>query len=149
MSRGEFQLRKGLTQAVTRWALPMVILGIAFAVFSTRSLRTSRENEKRLQLVGPFEYQDTELKTVILAITTSARLPITVDICDDLAEERIRLSMHEALPLEDVLKSLGMQVGRPVTFYRGHHGELARPALRCASESGQYLEFLGGEPQRP
>jgi hypothetical protein len=104
---------------------------------------TKSEEAKIHQRVGPIDQRGVALHDLLRVIANSASLPVVIDVCAALANERVTVVTTQAEDLGLLVQSAALQVGAPVRLLLGNHGEVARPTLFCPDGRGALLAIQG------
>jgi len=104
---------------------------------------TTSEKAKIHQRVGPIAQRGVALQDVLLVIAESAAIPVPIDVCAALADERVTLVTTQPEDLGLLVQGMALQVGAPVRLFLGHHGEVARPTIFCPDGHGALVAIPG------
>ena len=122
-----------------RWqlaiVLPMAILCPSFVAART----PKNETRKVMQMVERVSYRSEKLGTVLSALQQSLGTRITIAVCSTYTDVSVSLVSDGPERLDELLKSLALQVGSPFRLYVGQHAERARPTFYCGSGGGTLL----------
>ena len=117
----------------------IVLSVVLYLAWPARPAKTERARVE--QLIPALNYEDAEVSTVLQDIVNAASVPVTIDLCSDLAERRITLRTHEQRKLKEILALIGADLDRDLVLYIGIEGTIARPRFLCQSPGDDVISI--------
>jgi hypothetical protein len=110
----------------------LVVLFAAWTYLAGTPVRAERA--KASQLVGPFEFKDQALGSVVERLAGALPSPVPASACEHLANVHVTLATEEPIPVREAFQALALQTGGRFRPFSGQHGERTFLRILCVRE---------------